>query len=111
MALPWWKMPIAFSAILLIISGPSMIIAWLKLRKRNLAPLLDANGWAINTRTTVNIPFGKTLTQLAVLPENSSINYNDPFKKKGSPVWIRFLIGFIVGIIIYQVMKYYGILY
>jgi len=111
LALTWWKMPLAFSAILLIISGPSMIIAWLKLRKRNLAPLLDANGWAINTRTTVNIPFGKTLTQLAVLPKNSSINYNDPFKKKGAPIWLRFLIGFIIGVIIYQALKYYGIFF
>ncbi len=111
LALPWWKMPLAVLAILLIISGPSMIIAWLKLRKRNLAPILDANGWAINTRATVNIHFGKTLTQLANLPENASINYNDPFKKKGGPVWLRFLIGFIVGTIIYQVMKYYGILF
>jgi hypothetical protein len=111
LALTWWKMPLAFSAILLIISGPSMIIAWLKLRKRNLAPLLDANGWAINTRTTVNIPFGKTLTQLAVLPKNSSINYNDPFKKKAAPIWLRFLIGFIIGVIIYQALKYYGIFF
>ena len=111
LALPWWKMPLALLAILLIISGPSMIIAWLKLRKRNLAPILDANGWAINTRATVNINFGKTLTQLANLPENASINYNDPFKKKGGPIWLRFLIGLIVGIAIYLVMKYYGILF
>jgi len=52
-----WKMPLAFAGIIICISGPSMVIAWFKLRKRNLAPLLDANGWAINARATINIPF------------------------------------------------------
>ena len=82
LSLTWWKMPIAFLGIILVISGPSMIIAWLKLRKRNLAPVLDANGWAINAKATVNIPFGNTLTHLAVLPKNSRQNYTDPFRKK-----------------------------
>ncbi len=109
LALPYWKMPLALAGILLLISGPSMIIAWLKLRKRNLAPVLDANGWAINAKATVNISFGDTLTHLAEIPKDASVNYKDPFKKKGMPFWIRFLIGFIAGVIIYQVMKHYGI--
>lgn len=108
LALPYWKMPLAFAGVLLLISGPSMIIAWLKLRKRNLAPILDANGWAINAKATVNISFGDTLTHLAEIPKDANVNYNDPFKKKGMPFWIRFLIGFIAGVIIYQVMKHYG---
>lgn len=108
LALPYWKMPLAFAGVLLLISGPSMIIAWLKLRKRNLAPILDANGWAINAKATVNISFGDTLTHLAEIPKDANVNYNDPFKKKGMPFWIRFLIGFIAGVIIYRVMKHYG---
>ena len=43
-------MPLGVLGILLLISGPSMILAWLKLRQRNLGPLLDANGWAVNSR-------------------------------------------------------------
>jgi len=27
-----------------------MIIAWLKMRQRNLGPILDANGWAVNSK-------------------------------------------------------------
>ncbi len=85
-SLKWWMMPLALMAIMLIISGPSMIIAWIKLRKRNLAPLLDANGWAINARATINIIFGRTLTHIASLPSNSKLNLVDPFSKKKNPL-------------------------
>ena len=46
----WWQIPLLFVLILLAISAPSMIIAWLKLRRRNLGPILDANGWAVNAK-------------------------------------------------------------
>jgi len=83
--LQWWQMPVAIVGIILAISLPSMILAYLKLRKRNLAPVLDANGWAINARITVNIIFGRTLTHLATLPPNSKVNLLDPFSKKKNP--------------------------
>jgi len=90
-SLTWWKMPLAVIGIMLAISGPSMLIAWLKLRKRNLAPLLDANGWAVNARATINIAFGATLTHIASLPLNSKLNLVDPFAKKRNP-WIPLII-------------------
>ncbi|HZI32762.1 MAG TPA: hypothetical protein VFF11_10505, partial [Candidatus Binatia bacterium] len=34
--------------LVLLISGPSMVLAYMKLRNRNLGPILDANGWAVN---------------------------------------------------------------
>ena len=95
LGLTWWKMPFAVIGIFLAISGPSMIIAWLKLRKRNLAPLLDANGWAINARATVNIVFGNTLTHLVALPAGAKVNLNDPFTAKKRPL-VPFLIAFLV---------------
>ncbi|MCG9880637.1 MAG: hypothetical protein MH472_08560, partial [Bacteroidia bacterium] len=106
LALVWWKMPLAILAIIMLISTPSMLIAYLKLRKRNLAPLLDANGWAINAKATVNIKFGNLLTQLASMPENIDINLNDPFSKKGIEPWkIAMLIGFVVGVILFIAFK------
>src|SRR5262249_7999966 len=36
--------------LVLLISGPSMILAYMKLRNRNLGPILDANGWAVNAK-------------------------------------------------------------
>jgi hypothetical protein len=88
--LSWWQMPLAIVGLLLLISGPSMVIAYFKLRKRNLAPILDANGWAVNTRAIVNIPFGKTLTALARLPEGAQSSLADPFAEKERP-WKLYL--------------------
>ncbi len=82
MALPWWQKPIALVAVMILISGPSMIIAWLKLRQRNLGPILDANGWAINGRASINIPFGGALTDVAHLPANSERSLTDPYAEK-----------------------------
>jgi len=106
-SLVWWKMPFAIGGLLLLISGPSMIIAYLKLHQRNLAPILDANGWAINARAIVNIQFGNTLTQLADLPEGAKINMNDPFTKKGRPLWqIVLLFSMVIGSILYLIWKF-----
>lgn len=64
----WWQLLLVFVAILLLISGPSMIMAWLKLRRRNLAPVLNANGWAVNADAIISVPFGKTLTEQVNFP-------------------------------------------
>ena len=75
--LGWWGW-LVIPGLLLIISGPSMILAWMKLRKRNLAPLLNANGWAINADAIVNVLFGNTLTEQAQYP---ILKLNDPHAK------------------------------
>ena len=64
----WWAIPTLIICILLAISGPSMLLAWMKLRKRNLAPLLNANGWAINADAIISVLFGNTLTEQAQFP-------------------------------------------
>ena len=64
----WWQLLIVFICILLVISGPSMIMAWLKLRRRNLAPVLNANGWAINSDALISVLFGRTLTEQVFFP-------------------------------------------
>jgi hypothetical protein len=61
-----------------------MIIAWLKLRQRNLCPILDANGWAINTRARINIPFGRSLTAMATPPPGSRRDLTDPYAESKS---------------------------
>ncbi|MBL8750744.1 MAG: hypothetical protein JNK78_16410, partial [Planctomycetes bacterium] len=85
---PW--IPLGFIGIVLAISGPSMFIAWLKLRQRNLGPILDANGWAVNTLTRVNIPLGGSLTELPRIPAGSERSLVDPYAPKRSP-WPRLL--------------------
>ncbi len=104
--LTWWQMPLALAGLLLIISGPSMILAYLKLRKRNLAPILDANGWAINAKALVNIAFGNTLTRLATLPAGSKVNFNDPFTKKKKPAYYYVLfISLLAGALFFILFK------
>jgi hypothetical protein len=76
--LGWWA-PFAIIGIILAISLPSMLIAWLKLRQRNLGPILDANGWAVNGRMKINVPFGGALSKRARLPRNAQVALNDPF--------------------------------
>ncbi|MBU1105676.1 MAG: hypothetical protein KKB51_03325 [Candidatus Riflebacteria bacterium] len=83
-SLSWWQMPLAIIGILLVISGPSMILAAIRLRQRNLGAILDANGWAVNTRAQINMAFGKTLTRMAKLPVGSARSYDDPFATKKS---------------------------
>ena len=83
--LGWW-IPVGLIGIILIISLPSMFIAYLKLRQRNIAPILDASGWAVNGNVKINIPLGALLTATAVRPKGSKLDANDPFKQKSFPV-------------------------
>lgn len=84
MGLQWWQMPLAVVGVMLAISGPSMFIAYLKLRQRNLAPVLDACGWAVNAKAYINIPFGRLLTGVAKLPKDAEMQMVDPFGEKQS---------------------------
>lgn len=81
-----WQMPLVLVGVMLMISGPSMLLAFLKLRRRNLGPLLDANGWAVNARALINIPFGTSLTRMAELPAGAERSLVDPYASK-KPVW------------------------
>ena len=96
LGLPWWEIPLAFIAIILAISIPSMILAYLKLRKRNLGPILDANGWAVNAKAKINVPFGAALTQVATLPPGTQRDLVDPFAEKKKP-WKLYLFLLIVA--------------
>ncbi len=89
--LTWWQIPIAIVGIVLVISIPSVLLAWLKLRKRNIGPILDANGWAVNARAKINIPFGTSLTAAARLPENAERSLIDPFAEKRNP-WKLYMV-------------------
>lgn len=86
--LSWWQMPLALGSIMALISVPSVVIALLKLRRRNLGPILDASGWAVNARLKINIPFGGSLTETAVLPPNAKRSLTDPFQEKSYTVWL-----------------------
>jgi hypothetical protein len=72
----------ALIGLILVISLPSVVLAYLKLRRRNLGPILDASGWAVNAKATLNIPFGATLTSVAHLPPGARRELRDPYVEK-----------------------------
>lgn len=103
----WWAIPTLIICILLVISGPSMILAWMKLRKRNLAPLLNANGWAINADAIISVLFGNTLTEQAQFPVLKLADPHAKIKKltKGGK-WAIAIAALLLGIAVALVVLY-----
>ena len=95
----WWQLLIVFVCILLVISGPSMIMAWMKLRRRNLAPVLNANGWAVNSDAMISVLFGRTLTEQAVFPIVKA-----PQLKVGMAGWKKWLIGICLTLLLIAII-------
>lgn len=88
LALHWWQWPLVFLAVVTVISGPSMLLAWFKLRRRSLGPILDANGWAVNAQARISIAFGASLTQVASLPKGSGRSIKDPYAQRARWPWL-----------------------
>ncbi|MCR4736090.1 MAG: hypothetical protein K5829_13920 [Treponema sp.] len=87
----WWMPFVCILGLMLIISLPSMILAYLKLRQRNIAPILDASGWAINGNAKISTILGKSLTNLPKRPARFFISSKDPFAAKRFP-WKRLIL-------------------
>ena len=105
--LPFWQVCLAVAGLLLLVSGPSMVIAWIKLRKRNLGPILDSNGWAVNAKARINVPFGGALTEVAALPPNAKMAAADKYGEVPS-AWPKF-IGVVVAIcFLYSLLNHFG---
>ena len=103
-ALTWWQLVLVFLGLMMLISGPAMVLAWLKLRRRNIAPLLNANGWAVNAASKISIPFGETLTDVAKYPK---LRLKDPYAKKGMSAWAKVLVTLLVLAVIAAAVWYF----
>jgi hypothetical protein len=106
LGLKFWQIPLAMFGLMLLVSCPSVVLAWFKLKRRNLGPILDASGWAINARVMVNIPFGTSLTGLASLPKGANRSLVDPFAEK-KVIWPFYLV-IALGICALIVLWYVG---
>jgi hypothetical protein len=97
-----WQLPLLIAGIMFLISLPSLVLAYIKLRKRNLGPILDANGWAVNARAKINVPFGAALTGIAKLPPGSSRDLVDPYaenhKGRNTLLVILVLVAIVYGL-------------
>jgi len=87
-----WQIPFVFGGILLAISAPSLILAYIKLRKRNLGPILDANGWALNAKAKINVPLGTSLTSIAQLPPGATVDVAGDKFAQHSARWPKFAV-------------------
>ena len=62
---PLWKTGSVVLGIILVVSIPSVILAWIRLRNRDLAPILNASGWAVNRAIGLTPRLGRFFTQRA----------------------------------------------
>ena len=97
--MPIWQLLLIVLVIMLLISGPSMFIAWRKLRKRDLGPVLNANGWAVNAASLVRVKFGKTLTSLAKYPKLTAVDPEARKKARRRCFWSWFCGILIAGLV------------
>ena len=107
---PIWQLPLVIIGIMLLISTPSMLVAWLKLRQRNLGPILDANGWAVNAKAKLNVPFGGALTDVAKLPAGSEYNPVDPYAEPSSP-WPKIIVFVIILALAYAGLDKFALIH
>jgi hypothetical protein len=106
--MPLWKTALGLVVLLLIISGPSMILTWFKLRARNVAPILNACGWAVNRNLRLTLKLGRIFTTEATLPAHAERQLNDPFADDN--VARNRLILIIILIVLVTILWFFGLL-
>ena len=60
-----WQIVLAIVAIILVVSLPSVILTWFKLRRRDLGAILNAGGWAVNRRMGFSMKRARAFTKCA----------------------------------------------
>lgn len=80
--LPLWKVLAGVAAIILLVSLPSVVLAWFRLRTRDLGAILNAGGWAVNRPLTFSVGLARTFTRRAPLPAGAAVA-RDPYARHG----------------------------
>ncbi len=80
--LPIWKVLAGVVAIILLVSLPSVILAWFKLRARDLGAILNACGWAVNRPLSFSLGLARTFTRPAAMPMGAAVA-RDPYASHG----------------------------
>ena len=97
-----WRALLGVVAIFFAVSGPSVVLAWFKLRGRDLAPVLNACGWAVNSRIRITFRLGHAFTRAAYPPAGSEIELGDayPESRRGRN-WLLIILGLLIVLYIY----------
>jgi hypothetical protein len=67
-----WQIIVGLAAAVLVLLSPLMIIAILKLRKRDLSAILEGSGWAINARMRLTREQAAIFTQKPPYPKDAT---------------------------------------
>ena len=64
----WWQIIVSIFALVLVVSLPSVILTWFKLRQRDIGAILNASGWAINRPMRFSMKSARSFTKCACDP-------------------------------------------
>ncbi len=76
-AISWLGLLQAAVILLLVLLTPLVILAWWKLRRRDLAIVLEGSGWALNDRLRLTRRLGRLLTRRPARPKHSRFDRAD----------------------------------
>ena len=64
----WWQYPLTVLVALLVVSLPSVVLTYFKLRRRDLGAILNASGWAVNRKLYFSVLLARSFTKCAKRP-------------------------------------------
>ncbi|RKH10294.1 kinesin [Corallococcus praedator] len=67
----------AATILAIVVMAPAGLLGWLKLRRRNLALLLEGSGWALNDRLMLTRGVATLITRRPKLPKNARVDRSD----------------------------------
>lgn len=111
LGMPLWKTLLGIVGLMFVVSGPSMAIAYFKLRARDLAAILNAGGWAINGQIKLSLKLGRMLTREASLPDGAERSLIDPYaddhSKRNTLITLAVIIAVVAGLWYVGALEHY----
>jgi hypothetical protein len=74
---------LAIMGVVLTVMAVSALLGWIKLRRRDMALLLEASGWAVNVHMTITRPIARVFVFVPDLPRDAVLDRTDMLP--GSP--------------------------
>ncbi len=84
--LAWWKILLGLGGAVMAVIIPTCIIAFLKLKRRDLSSIIEGSGWAVNARMRLSFRLGRFFTRHMPYPKGSRGTWRIPWG------WIIFLV-------------------
>jgi hypothetical protein len=69
--LTWWQFLAGFGGVVGLVLLPATVLAFIKLRRRDLSAIIEASGWAVNARMRLTHRLGRAFTIRPDYPKGS----------------------------------------